>query len=274
MITGQSSIQQNLPATVQNTGWEFELNVTPVKTAKFQWTSSINLTIPSNKLIAYPTLEESSYANTYVIGQPLYIKKLYHNTGVDPKTGVYSFEDVNKDGSLTYPEDLTAYKKIAPDYYGGFQNTLELGAFRFEFFFQFVKQTGRNYMYATFNAPGMMNNQPDIVLNHWQTAGQIKPVQKYTQDYGSDATTAYFNSEYYGDNTIGDASFIRLKNVSFSYSLRSRALQKVHASVCTIFLQGQNLLTITGYQGLDPENKNITVLPPLRILSLGFRCSF
>jgi TonB-linked SusC/RagA family outer membrane protein len=273
-ITGESSIQQNLPATVQNTGWEFELNVTPVKTGKFQWTSSVNLTIPANKLIAYPNLEGSAYANTYIVGQSLYTKKNYHNTGVDSKTGIYSFEDVNMDGNLSYPEDLTAYKKIAPEYYGGFQNTFEYGGFRLDFLFQFVKQTGRNYLYATYNAPGMMYNQPDLVLNHWQTTGELRPVQKYTQDYGSLANTAYNNSVNFGDNTIGDASFIRLKNISLSYSFRSQTLQKLHASSCTLFLQGQNLLTITNYQGLDPENRNITVLPPLRILSIGFRSSF
>jgi len=275
LITGQSSVQQNLPATVQNTGWEFELSVVAVKSNKFQWVSSANLTIPSNKLIAYPNIEASSYANRYVVGQSLFIRKAYHNTGVDPKTGVYTYVDVNQDGNLSYPEDLTAYKKVNAVFYGGFQNTLEYAGFRLDFLFQFVKQTTRNYMYSSFTkAPGMLGNQPDIVLNHWQTTGDIKPVQKYTQDYSSDASNAYFDGLNYGDNTISDGSFIRLKNLSFSYSLNAAALKKIHVSMCTIFLQGQNLLTITGYEGLDPENGNTTVVPPLRILSVGFRCSF
>ncbi len=274
LITGQSSVQQNLPATVQNTGWEFELNLVPIITRYFQWNVSFNLTVPSNILVAYPNLEGSSYANTYVVGKSLYIQQRFHYTGVDPKTGLYTFEDVNHDGQISYPEDLTDYKQVAQSFYGGFLNSFFWHNFHLDIFFQFVKQTGYNYLAATFNAPGMMSNQPALVNNRWQAPGDQKPIQKFTQDPGSDANTAYQNAQYFGDNAIGDASYIRLKNLSLSYSFRETILKKLHASTCSLFIQAQNLLTITHYQGLDPENFNITVLPPLRIISAGFRCSF
>jgi len=274
LITGQSSVQSNLPAIVQNTGWEFTFSVIAVKAQSFQWSSSINLSIPKNKLISFPNLASSPYANTYEVGKSLYIRKSYHYTGVDPTTGIYTFEDVNHDGMISYPEDLTAYKEVAQNYYGGFLNSFEYRGFRLELLFQFVKQTGPNYLFSVFNAPGMMTNQPDYVLGRWKKPGDQKPIQQYTQDYGSDANTAYLNTQSLGDNAFGDASFIRLKNISLTYSFKPSVLQKFHANLLSLFIQGQNLITITHYQGLDPENENISILPPLRILSIGFRCSF
>ena len=232
------------------------------------------MTVPKNTLIAYPNLASSAYANTYVVGKSLYVLEAFHYTGVDPKTGIYTFEDVNHDGQITYPEDLTTYKQVAQNYYGGVLNSFQYHRFRLDIFFQFVKQTGWLYLNSYFAAPGMMSNQPSLVLDRWQKPGDQKPVQMYTQDYGSDANTAYGNVQSIADNIVGDASFIRLKNLSFSYTLKQQTLQKIHAENCTIFIQGQNLLTITRYQGLDPENQNNSVLPPLRIISAGFRCSF
>ena len=69
--TGFQSIQSNLDATVQNTGLEVELNTINLKTDKFSWETSINLTAPRNKLISFPNLESSTYSNQLVIGQPL-----------------------------------------------------------------------------------------------------------------------------------------------------------------------------------------------------------
>jgi TonB-dependent starch-binding outer membrane protein SusC len=272
LITGQPSVQENLPATVQNTGWEFLVSMVDIKTNDFTWTTTINMTVPANKLIAFPNLAGSSYADSYVVGQSLYIQKLYHFTSVDKQTGLYTFEDVNHDGQITYPEDLTAYKKVAQNFYGGFMNSLEYKNFKLEVFFQFVDQTGRNYLNSAFGAPGMFNNEPDYVLNRWQKQGDIKPVQQYTQDYGSAASSAY-NNVAFSDNMITGASYIRLKNLSLGYSLNRASLQKLHVSAVTIFIQGQNLLTITHYQGMDPENMNMTVVPLLRVVTAGIHCS-
>src|SRR5262249_47541598 len=55
-LTGFSSVQSNLSAIVQNTGFEFELASTIIKNKNLSWTININTTIPKNKLISYPNI--------------------------------------------------------------------------------------------------------------------------------------------------------------------------------------------------------------------------
>jgi TonB-linked SusC/RagA family outer membrane protein len=273
-ITGFSSIQFNLPAKLLNYGWEMELNGTLIKNKKINWNLSINLTIPENKLLDYPNLMGSSYANVYEIGKSIYLKKLYHNTGVDPNTGIYNFLDVNKDGQITYPEDLTNYKTVAKTYYGGFTNNIQYGRWQLNFIFQFVKQTGYNYQYFYPDAPGTMNNQPTLVLNRWHQPGDHSTIQQFTQNGSSSAYQAWVNASESGDNIISDASFIRLKNFSFSYHFPQKWLEKNHWQDLRIYIQGQNLFTISNYQGLDPENQSNSVLPPMRVLIAGIQFIF
>src|SRR4030095_10899917 len=111
--TGFSTIQYyNLQALVENSGWEFEINSINIKNKKLTWRTAFNLSIPKNKLVSFPNLSLSGYANKYEIGKPLTLVKSYHFLEVDPQTGVYKYEDVNKDGQITYPEDLMPIKKV------------------------------------------------------------------------------------------------------------------------------------------------------------------
>jgi hypothetical protein len=50
--------------------------------------------------------------------------------------------------------------------------------------------------------------------------------------------------------------------------------QKIHLQNARIYVQGQNLLTITNYKGMDPESTGIANLPPLRVLTLGVQVGF
>jgi len=260
-ITGQQSLSfYNLPATVQNTGWELELSTVNISRSDFKWTSGFTMTIPRNKLISYPGLASSSYVNTYTVGQSLYSKKLYHFTGVDPSTGINTFEDVDKDGSITYPDDLLPMKSVAKNFFGGFQNSVTWKGFQLDIFFQFVKQTGLNYK-SFFQSPGTLTNEPAYVQARWQKPGDQTSVQQYTES--GPALTAYNNARNYGDNRIGDASFIRLKNLSLSYK----------AGAYSIFIHCQNLLTITGYKGLDPETQSFQNTPTLKMITAGFSAS-
>jgi TonB-dependent starch-binding outer membrane protein SusC len=271
-ITGFTYIQSNLPAIVQNTGLEIELSSVNVKTGFFSWKTSFNLSIPRNKLIAYPNLSSSSYSNIYIVGKSLQTAKLFHFLGVDNKTGINNFEDVNGDGQITYPEDLTSYKAREQQYYGGIQNVFQYKNWKLDFFFQFVKQTGYNYLNGYYTTPGMTGNQPTIVMNRWQKPGDQTNIQQFTQTYG-DVANAYFN-DVTSDNIISNASYIRLKNISISYSFGAAGQTKGVFENCRVFILGQNLLTITNYLGMDPENLSITNLPPLKILTAGVQFTF
>src|SRR5690606_40212162 len=107
--TGFTSIQANLPATVQNRGWEVEVSTLNVKGQNFRWQTFLNVSFPQNRLLSYPDLEQSSYANTFRVGHPLNINLLYDYDGIDPETGYYKIVDVNGDGRYDY-EDRTVIR--------------------------------------------------------------------------------------------------------------------------------------------------------------------
>ena len=264
-VTGFPSVQANLDATVQNSGWEFELHATPFKGRDFNWATSVNLTVAKNKLIAFPNLEGSGYAQQYVVGQPLDIRKLYRYTGINPETGLYSFQDYNGDGMISYPADSQYTVSLAPDFFGGLQNNVTYKNWQLDFLFQFVKQKGYNAT-NTGAIPGVGVNQPVEISNNGMPSGSGN-IQLYTAGYNSEAVTA-FNRYANSDGVISDASYIRLKNLSLSYSLP--AAWNKYAD-CSIYFQGQNLLTITNFKGADPENQMRGSLPPLRVLSMGVR---
>jgi len=274
--TGFTSIQKNLPATVQNTGWELELTTFNLKQVNFSWKTALNISVPRNKLVSYPNIEGSGYNHIYAVGKPLGINYGVHSTGVDPATGVYSFQDVDNNGTISVPNDQLPLKAIVQDYYGGLQNSFAYRNFTLDLFFQFIKQTGRGYLAGGIFLPaGMLGNQPALILNRWQKPGDLTNVQRFTQDYGSAAYKGYSNSVYSGgDNVIEDASFIRLKNIQFAYTLPLSVTQKMSIESARFYIQGQNLLLWTKFSGNDPENYGAGRIPPLRVLSAGIQLTF
>ncbi|TDE05372.1 SusC/RagA family TonB-linked outer membrane protein [Flavobacterium hiemivividum] len=267
--TGFSSIQANLDATVENTGFEATLRLVPIKTNNFSWTTNFNVTRATNKLISFPGLAASSYRSDYVIGAPTTIKKLFHFTGVDPQTGVYQFKDVNGDGAISFEDDRETVKDFNPKYYGGLQNLFVFKGLQLDFLFQFVKQENFNFA-ATQRFAGLLSNQPSAYVNSWHQAGDLAPYQRYTTGTDQQVMQA---SEYFGlsDGAVSDASYIRLKNISLSYDFSRAFLPQVG---CRLSLQAQNLLTITSYKGADPEFTQGGSLPPLRVVSVGIQLTF
>lgn len=266
-VTGFNSIQGNLDAEVQNTGWEFELQVTPVKTAKIKWNVTMNLSIPKNKLISFPGLEQSSYAQTYVVGQPLSIVKRYFMTGTDPVTGVYQYLDVNKDGQISSTHDRTSIHNMAAQYFGGINNSLKVGDWQLDVFVQIVQKTGNNFLYYL-NSPGsLLSNYPKFAMNDLWEPGRTDARMQVLRINGRnvEADNAW-NRLYQSDATITDIFFARLKNVSLSYQLPQSWMKGASGK---FFIQGQNLFTLTGYEGLDPETESFAALPTLRTLTMG-----
>ena len=266
-ITGFQGILKNLPARIRNYGWEFELNNTILKNKNFQLTADLHLTIPRNKLLAFENLASSSYANTYVIGMPLSISKRLTYTGVDKATGNYTFLDANNDGKISSPSDLSSVVFVGQQWYGGFESNLKYKRISAGFFAQFVRLRHTSTYVIQFSRPGAMVNQPVYVLERWQNEGQVTDLQKFTNS-NSAANTAYTNYRR-SDITLGDASYIRIKNIYCNYDLPGQVCNKVGMKTITAFVQMQNPITITNYKGLDPETKSL--IPPLKMLTAGFR---
>lgn len=268
-ITGFSSIQANLDATVENTGIEITLRTVNFQRQSFNWSSSFNLTIARNKLLSFPNLGGSTYKNSFVIGEPLNIKKVYHYTGMNPQTGIYQFEDYNADGSITAAEDKQSVRDLNPKYFGGFQNTITYKNWQLDFLFQFVSQLNYNGSYRS-GLPGSMSNQPTAVIDRWQAPGDNAAYELYSTGVNSAAVDA-FNKYYQSDAMISDASYVRLKNLSLSYTIPEQWLKGVK---CRLLFQGQNLFTITSFQGADPESRFSMSLPPLKVFTTGVQLNF
>lgn len=267
--TGFSSIQANLDAEVENRGLEFTLNTINLDRPEFSWKTDFNIAVAKNELLSFPNLEGSTYRNQLLVGQPLNIRRAYHLEGVDPETGLYTFTDFNGDGKITAAEDRKAVVDLNPEFFGGLRNQFTYKNWQFDFLFQFVKQLNYAEDYSS-GLPGTMANQPVTLLDRWQQTGDNAKFQRFTAGTDDAAATAY--NRYIGsDGVIRDASYIRLKNLSLSYTLPQQWVGGVR---CRLFAEGQNLLLFTPYKGADPEFRFTGYLPPLRMISGGVHLTF
>ncbi|MBS1565478.1 MAG: SusC/RagA family TonB-linked outer membrane protein, partial [Bacteroidetes bacterium] len=269
--TGFSSIIENFPALVQNSGLELTLNTKNIQTKQFSWATTFNVTIHRNKLVDFPGLATSSYSNSYVVGKSLNVIRGYQYLGVNDTTGVFRFTDVNKDGAMD-ANDLFVLGTLDPKFYGGFQNSLSYKGWLLDLFFEFRKQMGQNYLYNVYRmVPGTSdNNLPVSLEDRWRKPGDHAAFQQVTQSSGSAAYKAagYFMTS---SGAYSDASFIRLKNVALSYNVASALVKRAHIQACRIYMHIQNLLTITGYKATDPEVKDLFTLPPLKTFTAGIQ---
>lgn len=267
--TGFSSIQDNLPATVENKGWELNLNLENIRAKDFTWKTNFNISFPKNTLLSFPNLASSTYANQFIVGKSTNVIRLYNFEGIDPLTGHYTFTDYNNDGKITSDSDKQNIKEIKVNYHGGLQNSLSYKNFNLDFLFQFVKQINYNHNY-NLTIPGTILNQPIEVLNRWTPSNNNSQYGYFTS--GADPIMVNDISLFKSSNmSIGDASYIRLKNVSLSYTLK---LPKAKIESLRIYFEGQNLWTITNYYGLDPEFTVIGYLPPLKTYAFGIQLKF
>jgi TonB-linked SusC/RagA family outer membrane protein len=276
-LTGFTAIYKNFPATIQNTALEFSFNTLNVKNRNFSWNTSLNLTIPRNKLVSFPGIENTSYANGslgVIIGQPLGIMKTAKYAGMDPTNGKHLFID-NSGNPNPNIVNQDALISTLTKYYGGIDNTIVFKGFNLSFLIQLVRKMGPRDLYWWNGRlyPGMFasgnSNQPVSVLNHWQKPGDIASASLYS-------TNSFYSIGVVNSDAVYnyDASFIRLKNVSLSWQFPAAWLRKVKLQNARIYANAQNLLTITKYAGLDPETMSFQTLPPLRMITTGVQIDF
>lgn len=276
-ITGFTSIQKNLNALVENKGWEFEITTINLSRKNFNWTTTFNLTLNRNKLISGPPDLSALFQRK--IGSPLNSVFLYQYAGVNIVKGLYQVLDIhgNPTTDLNPNTDKTVLLDLTSKYFGGLQNSFTWKSLQLDFHFQFVNRPNAPiYLYhfvpGSFSGlPGSTgSNQPVTVLNRWQQAGDVKNIQKFSQNT---STFGAREIETQSTHAYGDASFVKLKNVSLSWQLPQKWNYKSGITSSRIFIQGQNLFTITNYQGLDPETGTLLALPPLRMITVGFQLS-
>jgi len=265
--TGFASVNANLAATVENSGWEFTLRTLNIDRKNFQWSMNMNMSIPRSKLITFPNLNESTYANRYVIGLPITIKKVYNYTGINSETGLYEFEDVNGDGKIDVNDRETAVN-VGVEFFGGLSTNLRYKRWSVGMLWQFVKQTGYTPDYNS-QAPGASNNMHKRMQDYFSIDNPQGTYQIPTTGKNTAAVQAAANYRL-SNAVIADASYIRLKTLQLNYSINSVQMPNTRTE---IFLQGHNLLTFTKFWGHDPET-TLNYLPALRTIAIGFKIDF
>src|SRR5690606_8437573 len=121
-------------------------------------------------------------------------------------------------------------------------------------------------------ALGIRTNFDRSVLNRWTSSNTNTDIPRAASTSTHPAYVAYNSFYRHSDALWVDASFIRLKNLTVSYDLTS-ALPMLKAQRLGIYVQGQNLLTITTYDGFDPETRG-RVVPPIRYYTAGIRFTY
>ena len=274
--TGFSSVLANLPAKVQNKGWEGILTFQVFGKTGFSWNTGFNISKNNNKLLSYPKLDESPYRGRYIVGEPISQTYLFHLKGVDPATGKYQYEDINHDGSIkrvegvipgTGGDDRYIRMPTAPDFTGGFNNQFAYKNLSLSVMMEFQRKMGVNAL-----APGytsILNMPLWSYENRWTTPGQESKAPAVTTKNGPDSYN--FNDS---DGSYTDASYIRIKTVALSYNLPQQLLKRIKMERLAINVNAQNLFTITKYKGLDPDVTSFGSMPPVRTITAGFSCTF
>lgn len=281
-ISGQAgftSYQSNLPALVENKGMEFTVNTTNIKTKDVDWSTTFNLSFNRNKLLKFDNIEKSPYYTQYVVGNPIASMYAYKFLGVD-STGLPSFEDANKSGAIntgyaaTGRGDQYYMGTTMPKYYGGISNTVRYKNITLDVLFQFVKQKARNIFRDSYYPPGYgYNASAEAVHRYLALGSEDKLITAGTSPAAALATYRAYSNYTGSDAIIEDASFIRLKNVNLSYSLPAKLARKAKFQNLRVYVQGQNLFTVTNYLGYDPESQGLA-LPPLRTFATGIQFTF
>ncbi|MCT2561834.1 TonB-dependent receptor [Chryseobacterium herbae] len=267
-LTGFASIIRNFPAVVQNEGWELSFSADVISRSSLSWTLAVNASLPKNKLLEFPGIETSSYASLYKVGRSLNSLYNYHYEGIDRETGLYRLTDVDGNGSYS-AGDLMINGSLDAKIYGGVNNTFRYKGIELSVFFDYRKQSGKNFLYSLYNLariPGMMLNQPIVLADRWQNSGSDAQYEKYSALAG--AAVANIG---YSDRVYSDASFVRLRNVSLSYSLPKDLISKLSFGSARVYFQGQNLFTWSKVKGFDPETQNLYSLPPLKVYTIGLQ---
>jgi len=278
---GSTGYTANLDATIENKGFEFELTTINVASGDFRWTTNINLSILRNKLVKFDNLANTSYASTYVVGQPTDIRRFYQYTGVNPATGLATFQDLNGDGLISFAADRYIGNYGHP-YFGGMNNSISYKSFTLDFMFQYSHRYGVLNSTLGFNPPGInYTNQSTALLDRWTAVGDnaLFPAASVVND-------ASYSNLASSDINWGDASYLKLRTVSLNYTLPKSVISRLKLSNLSVYLQGQNLYTWAKQKyTYDPESTvpgtgpglgtgQYIAAPQLRTIVFGLNCSF
>lgn len=274
---GEPGVMSDLPIRVQNEGLEIVVRGKIGEPGCFQWASTLDVTLPQNRLVSYPGLASSSNATSFVEGQSLSVSKGYHFTGVDMVTGLYTFANSHRNGVPDF-RDFVSSKSLDPRCYGAWSNNFSYKQWQVDIVLLFYLQNGydplialdeQNLPGAGTEGPYQLSNGPKEWLSRWQKKGDRSSRQQLTSTPNTPAANA-LNYYIASDANVIDASYARLKTLALSYGLLEERLKRLRIKGLQVYFRAHNLFTFTRYPVTDPETQNPMVLPPTRSWETGF----
>lgn len=274
-LTGEGEHWDNIGAML-NRGVEFNVSADVIRTKDFVWSVNANASYNKNKLLElYNGVQEyevSTTATKLVVGHS--VSEFYINryAGVNPANGDALW--YTKNGQITneYNEGdkVMTGKTFDAPWQGGFGTSLAWKGFSLAAQFSWVADrwmfNNDRYFEESNGLYAAYNQSKRLLYDRWKQPGDITDIPRH-------GVTPQFD-----DRFLENASFLRLKNVTLAYAFPQRLLSKTNFfSSARIYLQGQNLLTFTGFTGLDPESSSNVYkaqYPMSRQFTLGVEVSF
>ncbi len=285
LTTGFAGITDNI-GEMENKG--IELSVTSVNIDKdLRWTTTLNLSRNLNKVLfladsvpLYRGYTGEGVDGTNIIkeGEPLGSFWGLNFLGVNSTTGDAIYEDRNKDGAISNA-DAMVIGNSQPKLIGGITNTFQYNRFDLSIFFNFsLGNKVLNFTKASTVNMGadIQTNQSVDALRRWQEPGDVTDIPRY--ELNSTLNNLHSN------RLLEDASYLRLKNVSFGYSLPPTLVNKLMLNQLRVFASATNLWTLTKYTGSDPEVSTLDgstsaqgidffTLPQVRTIAIGINAT-
>ncbi|TKG91516.1 SusC/RagA family TonB-linked outer membrane protein [Puteibacter caeruleilacunae] len=226
------------------------------------------------------------------VGSPLYSFYVYKNDGIfqsdaevqahknsngellQPlaKPGDLRFSDLNGDGTLN-DEDRYIAGDAWPDFTFGLNASLNYRDWDFSMFVQGATGVKLfNGLKYSMYRPSLGYNMVDEVLNAWSPSntGSDIPIVSLKDENNNFGTT----SDWYLEN----GSYMRIKNVTLGYTVPQEKIKPLGIGDLRLYISAQNLLTLSGYTGMDPEIGNRGIdkgkYPVARTLIMGINVSF
>lgn len=284
--TGFGSRYANLGRTT-NDGVELTVDSRNIVHKKFTWTTTF--TIAHNRQMV-ENIGEEAFVSTYnspgnnpymmmgyKAGYPLnslwgftYAGVWHNQDEVDrnKRTHTYAsqtssqsfgtprYVDVNHDGTLTQ-DDLCYLGNADPLIYGGLQNNFRIGNFKINMYWTY-SLGGKIYNYSMFyTAGGRYTNQYRFMMNAWH------PIKNPESDI---PRAGYYENAVPSDFMVFDASFLRLQDLSVSYTLNCK---KTFLKDVVFTLSGNNLLLFKYYNGFDPDVSSSGTSSTVRRMDVG-----
>lgn len=236
---------------VDSKGIEISLNATPIQNKDWEWNLSYNFTWQNMKVKNLSLTKGGSQTNVKVgpsidayqfqvlsEGYEPYMFYVYHQL-YDSKTGKPiegAYADLNNDGEIN-DADLYRYHSPAPKYIMGLSTSLRYKQLTLGMSF---RANIDNYVY---NGMGMSTGAFETVSYNNSQLNNLNT---------SFLKTGFKTRQYLSDYYVENASFLKLDNLSLSYNVG-----KINKwASLTVSAMVQNVFTITGYSGTDPEVPN------------------